>query len=341
MRVAFRVDSSNLIGAGHLTRCLKLAVDLKKKSKKIIFITKDLCGNFNNLIKKNNFKIFLIKNTNSKNKLNYDYKETKNICEKNNINTLIVDHYYLGLNWEKKTRRYINNLVFIDDFTNKKHYSDLTINNLSKKKTKNAKYLTGIKYMIIPNSSSKKISEKKNKTITVGIFFGSTDKLNCNAKILKIFSQKEFNKFKFISVLGKNNKNILKIKNNFKKYNNIFIKKNFENIKSFFKKIDILITVGGVISFEALLNNINCIYIPINHYQKKTCDFLKKKKIYSVLNYNKVFSQKGKKILINCLENIVEEKTLFRKKLNLDYLGSKRIANHILAMGLNKNRSIN
>ena len=87
MRVAFRVDSSNLIGAGHLTRCLKLAEDLKQRSKKVIFITKNLSGNFNNLIKKKNFKIFLIKNTNLKNKLNYDYKKTKNICEKNNINT--------------------------------------------------------------------------------------------------------------------------------------------------------------------------------------------------------------------------------------------------------------
>ena len=52
MRVAFRVDSSNLIGAGHLTRCLKLAEDLRYKCNKIIFITKDLKNNFNDLIKK-------------------------------------------------------------------------------------------------------------------------------------------------------------------------------------------------------------------------------------------------------------------------------------------------
>ena len=68
MRVAFRVDSSNIIGAGHIKRCLKLADDLKYKCKKIIFITKNLNGNFNNLVKKKNFKVVSIKNKKSKNK---------------------------------------------------------------------------------------------------------------------------------------------------------------------------------------------------------------------------------------------------------------------------------
>ena len=58
MNVAFRLDSSSLIGAVHLRRCLKLAEDLKHKCKKIIFITKNLKGNFNNLIKKKNLKLF-------------------------------------------------------------------------------------------------------------------------------------------------------------------------------------------------------------------------------------------------------------------------------------------
>ena len=67
MKIAFRVDSSNLIGAGHIRRCIKLANDLRCKSKKIYFITKNLNGNFNKLIDKKKFKKTLIKNTTSKN----------------------------------------------------------------------------------------------------------------------------------------------------------------------------------------------------------------------------------------------------------------------------------
>ena len=47
MRIAFRVDSSNLIGAGHVSRCVRLAEELKKrkKCKKLNFITKNISDN--------------------------------------------------------------------------------------------------------------------------------------------------------------------------------------------------------------------------------------------------------------------------------------------------------
>ena len=91
MKIAFRVDSSNLIGAGHIRRCIKLANDLRYKSKEIYFITKNLSGNFNKLIDKKKFKKILIKNFASKSKLENDWKSTINICKKLKINILIVD----------------------------------------------------------------------------------------------------------------------------------------------------------------------------------------------------------------------------------------------------------
>ena len=130
MNIAFRVDSSDLIGAGHVRRCLELAEKLRKKCDKVIFITKNLNGNFIGLIKKKKFQVALIRNIISNNKLICDFKDTKDVCKKLKINTLIIDHYYLGINWEKKIKQHINKLVVIDDFSKKKHYCDLIINNL-------------------------------------------------------------------------------------------------------------------------------------------------------------------------------------------------------------------
>tara|TARA_B100000700_G_scaffold326960_1_gene440073 strand:- start:4 stop:1005 length:1002 start_codon:yes stop_codon:yes gene_type:complete len=332
MRIAFRVDSSNLIGAGHVSRCVRLAEELKKrkKCKKLIFITKNLSGNFNNLIKKKKYKIFLINNKKSKNNLLEDSKDTKKICEKLKIDTLILDHYFLGLAWEKRVKQQINKLVIIDDFSKKEHFCDLIINNLNTNHLKTTKHLTGLKFIIIPDNNFKqtKTNKKQKKTHTVGTFFGSIDKMQSNEKLLKIISQKEFNKFNFISILGKNNKRKNKIEKNYKTYKNLYIEKKFIKIDNFFKKIDVLITVGGVTSFEALNNNIKCIYIPINHYQKMTCLYLKKLNISNILNYNNVFGKNGKQLLIKCLNKIFKEKT--KKKILIDSLGSKRIAKYIL-----------
>ena len=103
-------------------------------------------------------------------------------------------------------------------------------------------------------------------------------------------------------------------------------------MKYFFKKIDIMITVGGVTLFEALCRNIECICIPINYYQKMSCDYLRKNKISNVFNYDEIFNKNGKKLLINCLKRISKKNIFLRKKKYLDDQGSKRIADYISSL---------
>ena len=104
---------------------------------------------------------------------------------------------------------------------------------------------------------------------------------------------------------------------------------------NFFKKIDILITVGGMTSFEALLNNVHCIYVPINYYQKTTCAFLSKKKIASIVPYNKIFSKEGKKLLLDRIIKLNKEKKSLIKKISFDNLGAYRVASYITGSKFN------
>ena len=112
-------------------------------------------------------------------------------------------------------------------------------------------------------------------------------------------------------------------------------------MKNFFKKIDILITAGGITSFEALCSNVKCIYVPVSYYQKTSCNFLKKNKIPNILNYSKVFSKNGKELLFNCFKKISKENNLSGKKTYLDNKGSKRIADYILGKEFSKSISLN
>ena len=163
MKVAFRVDSSNLIGTGHVRRCLKLAEDLRHKCNKIIFITKDLKNNFNDLIKKKQFKLVLIKKSREKKNIFQDSNVTKKICKKHAIDILVKDHYDLNSNWEKNNKRNINKLVVIDDFTKKRHHCDIIFNNLNNKKVDKTKNYSGLEFVIIPSRLKKKKKKKKKK----------------------------------------------------------------------------------------------------------------------------------------------------------------------------------
>jgi UDP:flavonoid glycosyltransferase YjiC (YdhE family) len=44
VQIVFRVDSSEVIGFGHLSRCMNLAEELRARGNDVIFICRDLIG---------------------------------------------------------------------------------------------------------------------------------------------------------------------------------------------------------------------------------------------------------------------------------------------------------
>ena len=61
MKVAIRVDSSTVIGSGHLMRCLTLAKRLRKENDaEVHFISRDLEGNLHEMIPKEGFVLHIL-----------------------------------------------------------------------------------------------------------------------------------------------------------------------------------------------------------------------------------------------------------------------------------------
>lgn len=60
MKIFFRVDSSLMIGTGHVMRCLTLADQLRKKNFQIEFICRNLEGNIIPLINQEGYKTHIL-----------------------------------------------------------------------------------------------------------------------------------------------------------------------------------------------------------------------------------------------------------------------------------------
>ena len=67
MKVCFRTDSSQLIGSGHMMRCLNLAKFLSLKKVDLFFISRKHFGNINYLIVENGIKLYELESLDAEN----------------------------------------------------------------------------------------------------------------------------------------------------------------------------------------------------------------------------------------------------------------------------------
>lgn len=136
-KIVFRVDSSLQIGSGHLMRCLTLAAQLREKTE-VVFISRDLEGNLNHLIKEKGYLIFVLPGASLEPglsgyekwltvKVDTDAKETKEILQMLDAECVIIDHYALDETWEKIVRPYARKIMVIDDLANRQHDCDILL----------------------------------------------------------------------------------------------------------------------------------------------------------------------------------------------------------------------
>ena len=351
----FRVDSSYHIGNGHILRCIALAKKINKKNK-IFFISRNLKGNINDEIIKNEFHLLEIKNIQINKTIkisNYqsiDSEETLNLInyyskKYNNKTVLIKDSYLLGFRWEKKIYNKVNRLVVIEDVLKKKHYCHCLIDQTYGRKISdykklllpNTKILVGSKYTILRDDfefNKKKINEirekiplKKNILITMG----GTDINNSSYKIVSLIKNHKYDKkYNLTLILGKNNpnkKNIIKnITKNKLKINYMV---NPKNIAKVFLNSNIAISAGGTTLWELLYLGIPTIVFETASNQKQIIHLLKKDNL--ILYSNSHLNIKKNLIQVLGKSNNNEKLKKLSKKLltKFDFKGIHRLIKSI------------
>lgn len=197
--IVFRVDSGNIIGTGHIQRCLNLADQFDNA--KIYFISKNFDGN---IIKNIKYQVFEINYSKSiyLNDTNTwlgddqidDARKTLHILKNiGKIDLLIVDHYGINYEWEKYIYLYVSNLCIVDDLE-RRHYCCILLNPNRTEKylniNKNCSQLLGNEYAII----NKDIFNIEPKYITklskINISLGGSDYTNETLKILEYIYDK-------------------------------------------------------------------------------------------------------------------------------------------------------
>ena len=140
MKVIFRVDSSLKMSTGHVMRCLTLAQMLKKNGADVKFICRQHEGSLIDKIRSNGFfvhELELFEEAEVDTRFAHshwlgatqekDADDCIDILKAEKSNWLIVDHYALDEQWQKRLKPYYEKLMVIDDLADRKHQCDILL----------------------------------------------------------------------------------------------------------------------------------------------------------------------------------------------------------------------
>lgn len=124
MNAVFRVDASVRIGGGHLMRCLTLAEALEDCAVQARFVCHESAGEFISSPLPANAQFSFLRSSGAGIDEAEDARQTQNHLGGANPDWLILDHYDLGVDWERSMRRSAGRLLVIDDFPHRRHECD-------------------------------------------------------------------------------------------------------------------------------------------------------------------------------------------------------------------------
>lgn len=211
--VAFRVDASIAIGAGHVMRCLTLADALSQHGCELEFFCRPHPGNLGALIASRGYAVHWLGDA----ELDYggnrtglahsdwlgvpqevDATDTLRAMGANHFDWLVVDHYALDAIWETALRLRAKKIMVIDDLADRAHECDVLLDqNLGRKASdysqwvgSNCELLIGPDYALLRPEfkalRSRSITRRKVARLTsVLVSMGGVDKENVTEAVLR------------------------------------------------------------------------------------------------------------------------------------------------------------
>lgn len=344
MKVVFRLDSSNLIGSGHVMRCLALAKVLREHQAKVCFICRKLAGDSIPIIKQNGFDLIELVNV-PNDQWEVDVKETLSYLKQmEKPDWLFLDHYNLDIKWEKEIRPFVKQIAVIDDLANRDHDCDLLIDqNYYDKKVcrynnrvpKSCTKFIGPLYALLRfefKEARSLLKVRSGKVQQVLVFLGGNDSDNVTSFVLSAIEEIPLLNDKEIHVVvGGSNPNRDKIRERCESKGYHYYCQ-INNIAALMSKSDFAIGAGGLSTWERCCMGLPSLVISLAHNQNVLIDNALSTNIFEYAGQaDNLRYTTFKKQLLELILNTEKLKEMCINGLNLvDGLGSDRIADYLL-----------
>lgn len=292
---AIRVDSSTMIGSGHLMRCLTLAERMREDGWEVHFICRDLPGNLFALVEAHGFFLHLLpRHRHDASLQGYavwltvsqeaDAVETREVLQKlPSVRRLVVDNYALDRTWERKLRPLTDEIFVIDDLANRPHDCDILLDQNFYRDMEGryiglvpaqCRHLLGPRHALLRKEfyeARKTLRRRDGHLRRILVFYGGSDLTRETEKAIHALIRLALPSVDVDVIVGGSNSRQSDIAELCSQYDFLHYCLQVDNIAEFMAKADLCLGAGGTTTWERCFLGLPAIVTAIAENQFEIC----------------------------------------------------------------------
>lgn len=254
--IYIRTDANEIIGTGHVMRCLSIAARARSVGEAVCFIIAD--ERSRPLIESRGFEAICLNSV--WDRLDLETDRLIDVIGSRKIDTLLIDTYYVTFSYLSELRKHTKT-AYIDDLHEFAYPVDLLINyNIFANEVdyrglyaegKAPTLALGCEFAPLREEFGKVHKHINRSVKSVLITTGGTDRYSVTERLIEGFKvHKRFSDLDFYFVLGRFNDRVEDLKKSYGKYENIHFLVNIPNMEKYMEMCDIAVTAGGTTTYE-------------------------------------------------------------------------------------------
>lgn len=294
--VVIRVDSSELIGSGHLMRCLTLAERMRHNGKSVHFICRELTGNLCQIVSDKGFFLHRLLMHAPDNSLTryaawltvsqaVDAEETEEILRRiQPVEWLVVDSYALDIAWEQQMRPLVQEIFVIDDLANRRHDCDVLLDQNFYREMEyrydglvpeKCKLLLGPRHALLREefyAARKHLRERDGVLRRILVFYGGSDATRETEKAIRALLQLHLPAVDVDVVVGGSNRRREYIEEFCAQHDFLHYHIQVSNMAELMANADLCLGAGGTTTWERCFLGLPAIVTAVAENQIKICE---------------------------------------------------------------------
>lgn len=255
--VYIRADANEVIGTGHVMRCLSIAAEFYRRGEEVTVIVAD--NNSKKTVEANGYEVICLNSV--WDDLEKEIESLTELLKEKSVKFLITDSYYVTEKYLHAVKEYTK-IIYIDDLDTFVYPVDMLINYNIYAKSLNyperykkagfkTKFLLGCKYAPLRKEFTGVNREIKGKVTDILLTSGGTDRFNVMENLLDILEKQGWlESIEYHVILGKFHKHKEALEKRWREYDNVHLLENIDNMSDYMLKCDIAVTAGGVTTYE-------------------------------------------------------------------------------------------